>query len=542
MSTPASTSRIDALVVGAGFGGIAMLHRLRGLGFSTRLIESAAGPGGVWYWNRYPGARCDVESFDYSFSFDSDLEQEWHWTEKFAPQAEILAYINHVVDRFDLRKDMTFETKVTRAEYDAESCTWSVTTDTGEHLTCTYLVMATGTLSVTKFPQVPGIEDFAGETFHTGNWPHTPVDFTGKRVGIIGVGSSGTQMVSPVSEQAKHLFVFQRTPNFCIPAPNAPMDPAYEAAEKARYRERRAFTRETASGLNRDMHRVSALAVTDEERRAHYENAWKTAGFGFILSFNDLLLTEEANRTAVDFINGKIREIVKDPEVAARLTPTDYPYGAKRPSVDSRYYECFNKPNVTLVDIKSAPIERITATGITTADAHYDLDAIVFATGYDAMTGALSRIEFIGKDGAVMSEKWAAGPRTYLGISSHGFPNLFVVAGPGSPSVLSNVMVSIEQHVEWISGLLVHARDEGIVEIEADLDEENAWVEHVNELAAGTLYPNANSWYLGADVPGKPRVFMPYSGGLRAYRRKCNEVAAAGYEGFALRSASVVGQ
>ena len=542
MTTHHAPSRCDALIVGAGFGGIAMLHKLRGLGFQARLVESAAGPGGVWYWNRYPGARCDVESFDYSFSFDPELEQEWHWTEKFAPQTEILAYINHVVERYDLHKDMTFETKVISAHYDEDSCTWSVTTDTGEQITCTYLVMATGTLSVTKFPQVPGIDDFEGDTHHTGAWPHSPVDFTGKRVGIIGVGSSGTQMVGPVSEQAAHLFVFQRTPNFCVPAPNAPMDPAYEAQEKARYRERRAYTRETASGLNRDMHRVSALAVSDEDRRAHYEESWNNAGFGFIMSYKDLLLSDEANQTAVDFINGKIREIVKDPAVAALLTATDYPFGAKRPSVDSRYYQAFNRDNVTLVDIRSAPIERITATGIATADADYDLDVIVFATGYDALTGALSRIQFVGKDGNVMSEKWAAGPRTYLGISSHGFPNLFIVAGPGSPSVLSNVMVSIEQHAEWISGLLVHARENGIVEIEVDLDEENAWVEHVNDLAAATLYPKANSWFLGADIPGKPRVFMPYSGGLRAYRRKCNEVAAGDYQGFVLRSASVVGQ
>lgn len=524
----------DVVIVGAGFAGVAMLHRMRQVGFRTRVIESAGGVGGVWYWNRYPGARCDVESLDYSYSFDPELEQEWHWTERFAPQSEILAYINHVVDRYSMREDISLNTRVERAVFSERDGSWTVTTDAGEEIVTTYLVMATGTLSVAKFPQVEGLEDFEGDWYHTGQWPHEPVDFSGKRVGIIGVGSSGTQMVAPVSETADHLYVFQRTPNFCVPGPNAPMDSEYEQSVKSNYRARREFTRQTASGLNRDMHRQSALAVSDEERNAHYEEAWNNAGFGFVLSYSDLLISEEANRTARDFIAGKIRQIVKDPEVAQRLIPTDYPYGAKRPSVDSRYYESFNRDNVTLVDIRNAPIERITHAGIRTTDAEYELDVIVFATGYDAMTGALSRIDFVGKDGKTLADKWAAGPRTYLGIASAGFPNLFILAGPGSPSVLTNVMVSIEQHVEWLSDFLMAARDAGVKTIEAEVDAEDRWVEHVNELAAATLYPKANSWYLGADVPGKPRVFMPYSGGLRAYRRMCASVKEQGYKGFTL--------
>lgn len=529
-----SAEHVDVVIVGAGFAGVAMLYRMRQQGFRTRVIESAGGPGGVWYWNRYPGARCDVESMDYSYSFDPELEQDWSWSETFASQPEILAYINHVVDRYGMRDDITFDTSVRRAEWSDDEHTWSVTTDQGETLTTTYLVMATGTLSVAKFPQFEGVDQFQGNVFHTGQWPHEPVSFSGQRVGVIGVGSSGTQMVGPVSDQADELFVFQRTPNFCIPGTNQPMDKEYERSVKENYRARRDFTRQTASGLNRDMNRISALSVTDEERTAWYEEAWQTAGFGFVLSYNDLLLSDEANQTAVDFINGKIREIVKDPQVAALLTPSDYPYGAKRPCVDSRYYDCFNRENVTLVDIKGSPIQRVTETGIQTVDAHYELDSIVFATGYDALTGALAKIEFVGRNGVTLAEKWDGGPRTYLGISTEGFPNLFMVAGPGSPSVLTNVMASIEQHVEWLADLFVHARETGVLAIEAELDAEDAWVDHVNELANATLYPKANSWYLSPEVPGRTRVFMPYSGGLRAYRRKCAEVQGGGYAGFSL--------
>ena len=524
----------DAIVVGAGFSGLYLLHRLRSEGLSVRLFEAADGVGGVWYWNRYPGARCDVESADYSYSFDPDLEQEWHWPEKFSAQPEIMNYTNHVADRFGLRPHIQLSTRVTGAVYDEATNRWEVSTDRGQQASARLLFMATGCLSVARVPEYPGLDSFQGEWHHTGAWPHDPVDFTGKRVGVIGVGSSGTQLIPVVAEQAEHLYVFQRTPNFTVPAQNAPTDSAEEAQLKATYRDRRAFTRKTASGLNRDMNRMSALDVSPEERRRIFEEYWNGAGFGFILAFSDLLITPEANRTAVEFLHSKIREQVHDPAVAALLCPEDYPFGAKRPSVDSGFYATFNRDNVTLVDIRTAPIEAITEHGLRTTAADYDLDVIIFATGFDAMTGALSRIDVRGRGGRELKEKWSAGPRTYLGVATEGFPNLFFVAGAGSPSVLTNVMVSLEQHVEWLGDLVHHAWEHGIATIEATLDAENAWVDHVNELANATLYPQANSWYLGANVPGKPRVFMPYPGGLRAYRRKCSEVAAAGYEGFDL--------
>lgn len=526
--------RFDAVVVGAGFAGLYMLHRLLTLGLSVRLLEAADGVGGVWYWNRYPGARCDVESADYSYSFDPELEQEWRWSEKYSAQREILAYTNHVADRYGLRPHIQLSTRVTSATFDEQAGGWQVGTDRGETLEATFVFMATGCLSVARLPDYPGLEHFKGQWYHTGAWPQHDVDFTGRRVGVIGVGSSGTQLIPVVAEQAAHLYVFQRSPNFTVPAQNAPVDEAYERAVKSSYRQRRAFTRQTASGLNRDMNRQSALEVSPEERQRIYEENWDGAGFGFILAFSDLLRSHEANRTAVEFISSKIREQVRDPRVAELLIPKDYPFGAKRPSVDTGYYATFNRDNVTLVDVRTAPIEEITESGIRTAERLYDLDVIVFATGFDAMTGALSRIDIRGRGGQPLREKWAAGPRTYLGVATAGFPNLFMIASSGSPSVLTNVMVSIEQHVEWLGDLVAYAAEHGVALLEASTEAEDAWVDHVNEIAAATLYPQANSWYLGANVPGKPRVFMPYPGGLRAYRRKCAEVAEAGYQGFHL--------
>jgi cyclohexanone monooxygenase len=528
----------DAVVVGAGFAGLYMLHRLLRAGLTVRLLEAADGVGGVWYWNRYPGARCDVESADYSYSFDPELEQEWHWPERYSAQADIMRYVNHVADRFELRPHISLSTRVASATYDEDATRWEVRTETGDVVTATYVFMATGCLSVPRVPDFPGLESFEGETYHTGAWPHEPVSFTGKKVGVVGVGSSGTQLIPVAAREADHLHVFQRTPNFTVPAQNSTVDEEYEQAIKATYRERRAFTRQTASGLNRDMNRISALEVSEEERMRVYEENYATAGFGFILSFADLLRSKEANQTVVDFLNAKIREQIKDPAVADKLQPKDYPFGAKRPSVDTGYYAAFNRDNVTLVDVRESPIERVTPKGLRTADAEYELDTIVFATGFDAMTGALSRIDVRGRGGRTLQDKWAAGPRTYLGVSTAGFPNLFVIAGPGSPSVLTNVMVSIEQHVEWLSELIEHAQEQGITAIEATLEAEDAWVDHVNEIASQTLYPDANSWYLGANVPGKPRVFMPYPGGLRAYRKKCAQVAETGYDGFRLANSS----
>ena len=522
------------MVVGAGFAGLYLLHRLRSEGLSVRLFEAADGVGGVWYWNRYPGARCDVESADYSYSFDAELEQEWHWPEKFSSQPDIMRYTTHVADRFGLRDDIVLSTRVTSAVFDEAAERWTVSTDHGGAVTARLVFMATGCLSIPRTPDYPGLDTFGGLALHTGAWPHTPVELAGKRVAVIGVGSSGTQLIPVVAREAEHLVVFQRTPNFTVPAQNTPQDAATEALVKATYRERRAFTRQTASGLNTDINRQSAFDVTPEQRLAIYEQHWNGAGFGFILAFSDLLRSAEANQTAVDFLTGKIRQQVKDPLVADRLCPQDYPFGAKRPSVDSGFYDTFNRDNVTLVDVKAAPIVEVTATGVRTTDGTYDVDVLIFATGFDAMTGALSKIDVRGRDGVALADKWAAGPRTFLGVATEGFPNLFFLAGAGSPSVLTNVMVAIEQHVEWLGDLVHHVVAAGVSTVEATRAAEDDWVEHVNEIANATLYVQANSWYLGANVPGKPRVFMPYPGGLRAYRRRCTDVAAGGYDGFVL--------
>jgi cation diffusion facilitator CzcD-associated flavoprotein CzcO len=525
----------DAIVVGAGFAGLYMLHRLRRHGLRVVVLEAGSDVGGTWFWNRYPGARCDVESVDYSYSFDQDLEQEWVWSERYATQPEILRYIHHVADRFDLRKDIRTETLVTSAVFDEDSDTWLVTTAGGDTLRSRFTIMATGCLSVPSTPNFPGTDTFEGEVLHTGSWPHEAVSFGGKRVGVIGTGSSGTQLIPIAAEEADELFVFQRTPNFSVPANNAPLTTAELDALKADYARRRELSRNSATGLTRDMNRVSALAVSEEERTRVYEEGWQTAGFGFILSFSDLLYSPEANQTAVDFLNRKARELVDDPTVAAALTATHYPFGSKRPCVDSNFYTTFNRDNVTLVDVKKEAIEAITPRGVRTSEREVELDMIVFATGFDAMTGALNRVDIRGRDGVLLRDRWAEGPSTYLGLAVAGFPNLLTITGPGSPSVLSNVLVSIEQHVAWIDELIAHMDGSGLRVVEAEQQAEVDWTEHVNDLAYQTLYPVGSSWYLGPDVPGKRRSFMPFTGGLRAYRRKCNEVATEGYAGFVLK-------
>ncbi|MFN4089717.1 MAG: flavin-containing monooxygenase [Alphaproteobacteria bacterium] len=529
--------RVDAVIVGAGFGGLYMLHRMRGLGLSVRVFDVASDVGGTWYWNRYPGARCDVESMQYSYSFSEDLQQEWRWSERFAGQPEILDYARHVADRFDLRRDITFETRVTRAVYDAEACLWSVETDRGHRLVARYLVMATGCLSAAKLPEIPGIGSFAGRTFHTGAWPHDPVDFSGRRVAVIGTGSSAIQAIPVIAEQAGHVTVFQRTPNFSIPTRNRPMEPEYEAEWKSEYAERRRKARAMRTGILYDIDPRSAVDVPEEERQHHYEARWEVGGTAFMGAFHDLLTSKASNDTAAAFVRGKIGEMVKDPKIAAILQPRNHPIGTKRICVDSHYFETFNRPNVALVDLSDSPIEAITPKGVRVAGVEYEVDDIVFATGFDAMTGTLQKIDIRGTGGLTLAEKWAAGPRTYLGLTSAGFPNMFMITGPGSPSVLSNMIVSIEQHVDWITRCLEDMRARGVDAIEPTVAAEDAWVEHGNEVANRTLYPQANSWYMGANVPGKPRVFMPYVGGVGTYRQKCDEVAAAGYEGFRLDTA-----
>ena len=533
-AAPGPASDLDAVIVGAGFAGLYMLHRLRGLGMSARVYEAGDGIGGTWYWNRYPGARCDVESMDYSYSFSDELQQEWQWTERYASQPEILRYINHVADRFDLRRDVQLSTRVTAAVFDEATHRWAVSTDRGERVSAQFCVMATGCLSAAQVPDFKGLETFEGAWYHTGNWPHEGVDFTGQRVGVIGTGSSAIQSIPLIASQAAHLFVFQRTPNFSIPARNAPLDPAYERRWKANYAEHRRQARESRVGFVVERNDLSALEVSAEERLREYESRWSRGGLGFNATFADLLTSKDANDTAAEFFRAKIRAAVRDPAVAETLSPRHYPMGTKRLCVDTDYYDTFNRDNVTLIDLRTAPIEAITPTGLRTRDEAYAVDSLVFATGFDAMTGALLSIDIRGRAGQPLRHKWAEGPRTYLGLAVAGFPNLFAITGPGSPSVLSNMIVSIEQHVDWIADCLVYLREHDRTAIEATVGAEDRWVAHVNEVGNATLYPLANSWYMGANIPGKPRIFMPYIGGVGVYRQFCDDVAAKGYEGFAL--------
>jgi len=534
----ARTTDFDAVVVGAGFSGLYMLYRLRQLGLSARVYEAGDGVGGTWYWNRYPGARCDSESVYYCYTFSPELAQEWEWTERYPAQPEILRYLNHVADRFDLRRDIQLNTRVTSATYDQATERWQIGTADGGRVTATYFITAIGCLSATNIPQIEGLDTFQGRWYHTSRWPHEGVDFTGQRVAVIGTGSTGIQAVPEIAKQAAQLTVFQRTPNYTVPARNAPLDPEAYRELKATYPAIQQKSRESGFGMPFAPPERSALSVTPEERQRIYEAGWQKGGFRFFLdTFNDIALNKAANDTAADFIRAKIQEIVHDPDTAELLMPRDYPYGTKRPPIDTDYYETFNRDNVKLVDLRRSPIETITPTGLRTTEAEYEFDSIVFATGFDAMTGGFFRIDIRGRDGLSLKDRWAAGPRTYLGISTHGFPNLFMITGPGSPSVLSNMPISIEQHVEWIADCIAYLRAHDLASVEPSLDAEDRWVAHVNEVAAGTLFPLANSWYLGANIPGKPRVFMPYVGGVGNYRKICADVAAKGYEGFVLTPA-----
>ncbi|MFN0027063.1 MAG: flavin-containing monooxygenase [Acidimicrobiales bacterium] len=528
----------DVVVVGAGFGGMYQLFQLREQGFSTLVLEAGAGVGGTWYWNRYPGARCDVESLCYSYSFSKDLEQEWTWSEKYSPQPEILAYANHVADRFDLRKDIEFNTRVDAATWDDSVGRWSITTSSGETISAQFYVMASGCLSHSKLPEVPAVESFTGPTYHTGHWPHEGVDFTGLRVGVIGTGSSAIQSIPLMAQQAKQLTVFQRTPNFSMPAGNRPLAEDEVSAMKARYPDYRQEARTSGFGVPVELPTKSALEVTEDERNAQYQKGWDQGNLvALLLAFTDVITNKEANDTAAEFIRGKIRSIVKDPQTAEDLCPFDHPVGTKRPCLDTGYYDTYNRDNVKLVNLRRTPIEQITPTGVRTSDASYEFDAIVFATGFDAMTGALVAVDIEGRDGITLKQKWEHGTRTYLGIMVAGFPNFFTITGPASPSVFSNMMVSIEQHVDWITDCMTHLRDNHKGTIEATVDAENEWVEHNNEAGEATLYPLANSWYMGSNVPGKPRVLMPYIGGVGVYREECDAIVADNYRGFILGDA-----
>lgn len=533
----AQTSDLDAVIVGAGFAGMYMLHRLRQQGLNVRVFETGTGVGGTWYWNRYPGARCDVDSLEYSYQFSEELQQEWNWTEKYAPQGEILDYANHVADRFDLRKDITFNTKVNAAHFDETTGRWTITTDHssgGETITAKYCILATGCLSKPNAPHFDGLETFKGNQYFTSSWPKEGVDFTGRRVGVIGTGSSAIQSIPIMAAQASELTVFQRTPNFSVPAHNQPLDQDYEKKIKADYAGFRARNKEMQSGFgsNLDANEFTAMSVSEGERLAIYEKRWAHGGLPFLGAFEDLIIDKAANDTAANFLRGKIHGIVKDPATAALLSP-DTVAGCKRLCVDTGYFDTYNKDHVALIDVNATPIEGFYEDGIKTSDASFEIDDIVFATGFDAMTGAVLSIDIRGKGGQTLQDKWSAGPVTYLGLGVSGFPNLFTITGPGSPSVLTNMLPSIEQHVEWIADCIASMDEKQVGQIEVTEEAEANWVAEVNEIGELTLFPTCNSWYLGANVPGKPRVFMPYLG-FPEYVKKCNEVVADGYAGFTL--------
>ena len=524
--------QVDVLVVGAGFAGLRALYRFRSQGHKVLVIEASADIGGVWYHNGYPGARCDVESYDYSYSFSAELEQDWRWSERYATQPEILRYINHVADRFDLRKDIQFNTRMMNATYEEASATWVIATEGGHSVRAKYLMMCVGQLSATKSPDYPGLSSFKGEVIHSGVWPKHKVDYAGKRVAIIGTGSSGMQMTPVIAKEAKHLTVFQRTANFSIPAANAPVSDEEDRTVKANYRERRERAWNSATGLGFMPNKTSALDVSAEEREKAYEAAWNRLGFGFALTYFDILLKKEANDTAAEFIRKKIASVVQDPVLREKLTPKGHPFASRRPSVDSGYFQAFNRDNVELADVRESPIVEFTPEGIRTQAKLHAFDMIIFATGFDVFTGSLFKPDIIGRHGMTLKKKWADGPVTHLGVGVSDFPNMFIVVGPGSPSLLSNVMVSTEEQIDWMAALVQKMQIEGLVEVEVQAEAEKMWGQHINDRVKETLYLSTDSYYNGAEVKGKPRVFMPYSGGVRGYRRILHRCAEEGYSGF----------
>ena len=540
MNTEA-TERVerDAVIVGAGVSGLYALHHFRELGLSATVFEAGDGVGGTWYWNRYPGARCDVPSMEYSYGFSPELEQEWEWTEVFPAQEELERYFNHVADRFDLRRDIQLSTRVTAATYDEDANRWLVDTDRGDHVSARFLVMATGCLSAPLEPQIPGRETFAGLSVFTNAWPQDGVEFTGKRVGLIGTGSSGVQATPVIAADAAELHVFQRTPSYAWPAGNKPLDPELQREVKTQYRELREQQRQNYGGvvgasgaiaipLPRP---VKILEASEEERLAAVDEL----GWAACRSWSDVLSDYDANEAGAELFREMVRRVIDDPETAEGLSPRDLPLGCKRPILHTDYYETFNQDHVHLVDLRRGAIEEVTPTGIRTEQGDFELDVIVYATGFDAMTGALDRIVIRGRDGQLLRDAWADGARTLLGIQTAGFPNFFTITGPGSPSVLANMVVCAEQHIEWIGACVEHMREHGYSTIEPTRDAQDAWVDLVNRIAVGTMYtaPTCNSWYLGDNIPGKVRVFLPYVGGLDTYIEHCDKVVAADYEGFA---------
>ena len=534
----AEVPEYDAVVIGAGFAGLYAIHKLTDMGFRVRAFEKGDDVGGVWYWNRYPGARCDCESYYYSYAFSEALQQDWTWSLRYSEQPEILRYLQHVADRFDLRRHISFSSAVSRAAFDDGSDLWRVRTESGETVTSRYVVSAMGCLSKVNWPDIPGLQTFEGGRYHTAAWPHAGVDFTGRRVGVIGTGASAVQAIPRIARQAGHLTVFQRTANWVLPACNRETDSGFDSWVKANYGDIRRQCLDSAGAVPFEPPRTSALAVSDAERQATYQRLWDRGGMRFFTAFTDLFTDLAANETAQAFVRDQILRMVRDPAMGRALAPNDHPIGVKRPPLDDEYYETFNRENVTLVDIRQAPIQAIEPGAVRTADATYELDDLVVATGFDALTGALLALDIRGRGGARLRDKWQAGPETYLGLAVAGFPNLFTVTGPLSPSVLANMPTAVEQHVDWIASCMDHMRRQGIDTVEPTEAAEGAWVDHAQDVVSHTLYPRANSWYLGANIPGKPRRFSVYVGGFASYRARCDDVARSGYEGFRFSAAA----
>ena len=540
-SSPAASAKkdFDAIIIGAGFSGMYMLHSLRDkLDLNVTVFEAGDGVGGTWYWNRYPGARCDSDSYIYCYTFDKNLLQEWNWSERYPEQDEILRYLEHCAERFDLKPDIQFGKRIVEVTFDEDTELWTVQTDKGDVARARFVITAVGSLSTANVPPFKGLNSFKGKWYHTSQWPHDGVDFTAKRVGVIGTGATAVQAIPEIAQQAKHLTVFQRTPAFCVPARNGRVDPEVTKARKADYDGIRQRIKDSFFGFELYPIPKSVLETTAEEREREFDRMWDTGGFAFWLAnFQDMFFSKEANDAIAEYLKRKIRATVNDPVAAEKLTPKTYPYGTKRQPLDTNYYETFNKDNVLLVDAKTdGGIEEITETGICAGGKNYRLDIIVFATGFDAMTGPLKALNLKGRGGRTLDQEWRDGPHTYLGVSVAGFPNLFTITGPQSPSVLSNMPVSIEQHVEWITDCIETMRRTGKTTIEATRSAQDQWVAHVNEIVSATLMTGANSWYMSANIPGKPRAFLPYLGpeGVGGYRKKCEEIAAKGYEGFEL--------
>jgi cyclohexanone monooxygenase len=526
----------DVVVVGAGFSGLYSLHRLRDeLGLSVKVIEKADDVGGTWYWNRYPGARCDSESHVYCYSFNDELLDEWDWSERYPEQPEVLEYLRFAADHLDLRRDIDFETEVTSAAFQEDTGLWNIETDDGDSVTAPFFVTAVGCLSKPFIPDFEGVESFTGEWYHTGKWPHDGVNFDDKDVAVVGTGATGIQIIPEIAKtDVDHLTVFQRTPNYAVPARNRPLEDDDRAEIRDNYDE--IFDAAHSSGFGHPFEPAyeTAEGLSQEEVEERLEPRWKEGGFRFMLTFGDLVVNPETNEKVSEFIRDKIRETVDDPELAEKLVPRDHYYATKRPPLHTDYYETYNKDNVSLVDVTETPIERITPNGIRTSDTEREFDMIVYATGFDAMTGTLLQMDIQGRDGLTLDEKWSDGPKTYLGLGVHGFPNMFTITGPQSPSVLTNMPVSIEHHVEWISGAIDHFVENDIRHVEPTKEAEDAWTAHNRNVAEQTLYPTADSWYMNKNIPEKPTVFTPYIGGADLYHETIAEVAEKGYEGFEL--------